>query len=164
MTAAVVDTGLDAARLRRIVDLHDRYYRAAWGFGDTFRDGVASALEAFAARYDASGDCTWVVLQGGVVEASVTIDGHDPAAAGAHLRWFVASDAVRGQGWGVRLLDAALDFCRVRGHTAVWLWTFAGLEPARHLYEKAGFELVEARRGRQWGSDVEERRYVLGLG
>ncbi|MGE0486470.1 MAG: GNAT family N-acetyltransferase [Gammaproteobacteria bacterium] len=163
---ALLDTGLDPARVQRIVTLHDDYYRRAWGFGDAFRDGVAGALADFAARYDASGDCTWVVLQDGVVEASLTIDGHDPAAtatAGAHLRWFVASDALRGQGWGARLLDAAVGFCRARGYPEVWLWTFAGLEPARHLYEKAGFVLAEARRGRQWGSEVEERRYVLTL-
>lgn len=162
-TTPRVETGLDARRVSHIVALHDAYYRAAWDFGDVFRDGVAAGLADFARRYDAARDCTWVVLLDDVVAASLTIDGADAEVDGAHLRWFVAGTALRGQGWGARLLDAAVAFCRARRYPGVWLWTFAGLEPARHLYERAGFALAETRRGRQWGSEVEERRYVLDL-
>jgi hypothetical protein len=47
------------------------------------------------------------------------------------------------------------------GYGQIYLWTFAGLDPARHLYEKAGFTLVKERTGRQWGTEVEEQRFEL---
>jgi len=82
---------------------------------------------------------------------------------GAHLRWFILSDALRGRGVGARLIDTALDSCRACGYEKVYLWTFEGLDAARHLYEKAGFRLVERQRGTQWGSEVTEQRFELAL-
>lgn len=38
-----------------------------------------------------------------------------------------------------------------------------GLNAARHLYEQAGFELVEEKRGAQWGLEVNEQRFELQL-
>jgi len=49
------------------------------------------------------------------IEASVTIDGSRTAEEGAHLRWFIASDATRGRGVGRALLREALAFCDERG-------------------------------------------------
>ena len=43
------------------------------------------------------------------------------------------------------------------------LWTFAGLDAARRLYERAGFRLAEERRGTQWGIEVTEQRFELCL-
>jgi hypothetical protein len=36
-----------------------------------------------------------------------------------------------------------------------------GLNAARHLYEKAGFSLVEQQAGTQWGTQVNEQRFEL---
>jgi hypothetical protein len=41
--------------------------------------------------------------------------------------------------------------------------SFEGLGAARHLYEKRGFRLVEQRRGKQWGTEVNEQRFLLQL-
>jgi RimJ/RimL family protein N-acetyltransferase len=54
-----------------------------------------------------------------------------------------------------------MDFCRARGYDRVYLWTFEGLDAARHLYEKAGFRLAQQQRGRQWGTEVNEQRFEL---
>jgi GNAT superfamily N-acetyltransferase len=78
---------------------------------------------------------------------------------GAHLRWFIASPEIQGKGWGGPLIDAAMDFCRDKGYEKVYLWTCEGLTPARRLYEKAGFRLVEQHVGRQWGKEVNEQRF-----
>jgi GNAT superfamily N-acetyltransferase len=80
---------------------------------------------------------------------------------GAHLRWFIVSDALRGRGVGTMLMDAAMEFCRDKGYSQTYLWTFAGLSAARRLYEKAGFVLVEERSGAQWGVEVKEQRFEL---
>ena len=43
------------------------------------------------------------------------------------------------------------------------MWTFEGLGAARHLYEKAGFRLVEEHKGTQWGSEVNEQRFECAV-
>ena len=78
---------------------------------------------------------------------------------GAHLRWFITADDVRGKGVGNALLAAAMAFCRARGYARVYLWTFDGLDAARHLYEKFGFQLAQQQRGSQWGVEVDEQRF-----
>ena len=61
------------------------------------------------------------------------------------------------------MLKAAIDFCRNQDYRQVYLWTFEGLDAARHLYEKAGFKLVEQKRAAQWGLEVNEQRFELQL-
>jgi GNAT superfamily N-acetyltransferase len=54
-----------------------------------------------------------------------------------------------GAGIGGRLLDRVLDEARRRGYVRVQLWTHAGNQRARRLYEQRGFE----RTGREKGDD-----------
>ena len=122
---------------------------------------VATELSQFLCRLDPERDGFWSAIRDGRVEGSIAIDGVKAETEGAHLRWFILSDALRAQGVGNHLLRDALAFCRKKGYSRVFLWTFKGLEPARHLYEKFGFELVEQIEGEQWGKRVPEQRYVL---
>jgi GNAT superfamily N-acetyltransferase len=62
------------------------------------------------------------------------------------------------------LLEEAIKFCRRARFNRVYLWTFGGLDEARHLYEKFGFRLCEQHEGAQWGKRVEEQLYELKLG
>ena len=39
------------------------------------------------------------------------------------------------------------------------LWTFKGLDAARHLYERNGFRLVNEYAGAQWGVNLMEQRF-----
>lgn len=143
----------------RVVELHGAYYHRHWGFGLFFEAKVATELSAFLTRYDEARDGFWTVLVDGRVEGAIAIDGLHAADPGAHLRWFIVSDALRSRGAGNLLLDAAMGFCRDKGYSKAFLWTFEGLSAARHLYEKAGFTLVEERRGAQWGIEVREQRF-----
>ncbi len=155
--------GYSAGAIGRIVELHGAYYHAHWGFGAFFEAKVARELAEFFGRYDARRDGFWTASVSGRVEGSITIDGLHAHAEGAHLRWFIVSDALRGKGAGKRLIHAAIDFCRSNGYPLVYLWTFEGLHAARHLYEAVGFQLVEQHRGTQWGTEVTEQRFVLNL-
>ncbi len=69
-------------------------------------------------------------------------------------------DGVRGAGIGNALLTAALSFADASGFDRVELWTFAGLDAARRLYEGAGFALVDEQPGRRWGGEVLEQHFV----
>ncbi len=148
----------------RVVELHGTYYHAHWGFGPFFETKVAKDLSEFITRYDETRDGFWLGLESGRVEGAIAIDGIKASDAGAHLRWFIVSDSVRGSGLGRRLIEAALRFCREKAYGKVYLWTFEGLHAARHLYEATGFELVEEHKGKQWGTEVTEQRFELQLG
>jgi GNAT superfamily N-acetyltransferase len=67
---------------------------------------------------------------------------------------------VKGSGVGRQLIEAALRFVDRHGFAETQLWTFQGLDAARHLYEQSGFALVEEYPGTQWGKEVLEQRFV----
>ena len=73
------------------------------------------------------------------------------------------SDAYHGKGVGTRLIHTAIEFCRVKKYRRVFLRTFAGLDAARHPYEKVGFKLVDQYPGTQSGTEVTEQRFELSL-
>jgi len=163
MNDVEIRKGYVPGAIGRVVDLHGTYYHAQWGFGSFFEAKVASELAEFINRYDEQRDGFWTASVGGRVEGSITIDGMHAVHEGAYLRWFIMSDVLRGKGVGNRLMGIAVDFCRSNRYKRICLWTFEGLNPAKHLYEKAGFVLVEQRRGMQWGTKVNEQRFELRL-
>ena len=163
MSHVEIVNGYLPGAIGRIAELHGTYYHEHWGFGLFFESKVATELAAFLERYDAAHDGIWLARATGRVEGSIAIDGSRATHEGAHLRWFIVSDLLRGAGVGKRLLDTAIRFCRQSGYRRVYLNTFEGLDAARRLYEGAGFSLVEQRTGTQWGTEVNEQRYELAL-
>ncbi|MGO4400452.1 bifunctional helix-turn-helix transcriptional regulator/GNAT family N-acetyltransferase [Achromobacter sp. PAB15] len=141
-----------------VASLHARYYAQTSGFGVYFERKVASELAAFAEGLPAQGKGIWLYVDGGRVLASIVIDG-DLAKRQAHLRWFIVDDALRGMGVGRALLERALAFADAH-YDETYLWTFKGLDAARHLYESAGFVLTDESEGQQWGSVVVEQRFL----
>ena len=154
-----VEKGYIPGCIGRICELHARYYNNLVGFGLPFESKVARELAEFCTRYDGLRDGLWLAIYDGQVHGSIAIDGVHADGEGAHLRWFITSDEIRGGGTGTALLSAAMDFCKIRSYQQVYLWTFAGLNSARHLYEKFGFQLVHQQRGAQWGLEVDEQRF-----
>lgn len=147
----------------RMAELHGTYYHQNWGFGLFFEAKVATELSEFLSHLDGTRDGFWTFSKNGLIEGGITIDGTKVATEGAHLRWFILSPEVRGQGFGNRLMEEAISFCRKNGYGRIYLWTFEGLHPARHLYEKFGFKLVLQNEGTQWGTKVIEQKFELNL-
>jgi GNAT superfamily N-acetyltransferase len=114
-------------------------------------------------RFHEDWDLIWTLYAHQTIEGSITIDGFSGDRRAAHLRWFIVSDRLRGRGAGHFLMKKAMDFCKARSYVTVYLWTFEGLSPARHLYEKLGFRLVEEHSGAQWGRVVKEQRFEAAL-
>jgi hypothetical protein len=56
-------------------------------------------------------------------------------------------------------MTEAVSFCDYQAYRRIFLWTFAGLDAARHLYETFGFRLVSQQEGEQWGTRVTEQRF-----
>ena len=148
----------------RVSELHAKYYSAHQNFGQFFEAKVATELSRFISNYKESKDRIWSLSVDGRIEGSITIDGSSEKENISHLRWFLVSDKLRGKGTGNYLMAQAISFCKDVGFEKVYLWTFQGLEPARHLYEKFGFKLVEEHPGAQWGTTVTEQRFELDCG
>ena len=156
-------TGYLPGSIGRVVELHGKYYAENWNFGAYFEAKVAAAMAEFSARYDPQRDATWLVLKDGRVEGSITIDGIHAESEGAHLRWFILSDVLRGNGYGHQLLNNAIRFCEERDYPSIYLQTFEGLHAARKLYEGAGFRLVHQEVGKHWGPAVNVQEFTLIL-
>lgn len=153
-------TGYRPGIIARVTEMHALYYARTSDFGQVFESVVASGLAEFGHRLDRPHNEIWSAVKGGDVVGSIAIDGDDMGPGIAHLRWFIVGDGLRGSGAGKRLLDAALAFVDEHGFAETHLWTFSGLDAARHLYETRGFTLAEEYRGSQWGSEVLEQRFV----
>ena len=163
MSNVEIVKGYIPGSIGRVAELHGTYYHEHWDFAVFFEAKVATELSEFLTRYDEKRDGFWTVSLKGRVEGSITIDGIHTEKEGAHLRWFIISDVLRGRGIGGRLIKEALNFCRSKGYKRVYLWTFEGLNAAKHLYEKNSFELVEQNKGIQWGTEVNEQRFEMSL-
>ena len=158
-----IRSGWTPGRIGCCVATHARYYAREWGFGPIFEAKVAGGMAEFMSRYDAQRDALlWAAIDGEIA-GTITIDGCDPAlpVGQAHLRWFIVSDFARGLGVGRRLFPAALVHLEEAGFASCYLTTFAGLDPARRLYESAGFALRDEAEGESWGTRVVEQVFVL---
>ena len=124
---------------------------------------MASDLASFLLRLDPERDRLWTLWRNGKLAGSIAIDGSENDGEAAHLRWFILAPDCQGRGLGRAMLDQAIAFCRCKGFGSLYLWTFAGLDAARHLYEAAGFQLVEELDQRQWGKSLREQRFDLTL-
>lgn len=140
-----------------IASLHARFYAEHWGFGAFFEKKVATELAEFAGALPADGKALWCYVENGRTLASLAIDGNI-ATGIAHLRWFIVDDALRGAGVGRQLMSRAMRFVDER-FRETYLWTFKGLDAARHLYESFGFRLSDESEGEQWGTKVVEQRF-----
>jgi GNAT superfamily N-acetyltransferase len=159
----IILTGYYPGSIGRIVELHASYYSLNWGFGLFFEARVAKEMSEFLSRFEEARDGFWIVSLNDRIEGGIAIDGIEARTDGAHLRWFIVSPEVRGQGFGHKLMKEAVSFCRTKDYGKVYLETFEGLHAARHLYEKFGFRLVQEVEGAQWGKKVTEQKFELLL-
>jgi len=161
--SAEIFAGYYPGSIGRIVELHANYYHLDWGFGLFFEARVAREMSEFLSRFHEMRDGLWLVSLKDRIEGGIAIDGIKAGTDGAHLRWFIVSPEVRGQGFGHRLMEEAISFCRKKDYTKIYLETFEGLHAARHLYEKFGFRLIQKAEGAQWGKKVVEQKFELLL-
>ena len=146
--------------LGTIIALHGQHYAQNWGFGTFFEAKVAHELAAFAGRM-ASNDLVLLTYDDEGLAASIVLDLNDPVSGerGGHLRWFICAERCRGTGIGRTLMDRAMSHADKHSNGNVWLTTFAGHEPARHLYESYGFVLKHEQEGEAWGTVVTEQEF-----
>ncbi len=141
-------TGYVPGAVGDVAALHGRYYAASHGFGVSFETRVATALGGFLEAMDERGFFAAVLDDSGRVLGSIAIDGAQSPLA--QLRWFILDDRLHGQGWGRKLMQAAMD--HAAQFQGVYLYTMAGLDAAIHLYQTYGFAETARMPDAQWGT------------
>ncbi len=81
----------------------------------------------------------------------------------AKLRLFLVEPDARGLGIGSRMVDELIGFARSAGYRKIKLWTQSVLLAARHVYARAGFELVEEEPHHSFGYDLVAETWELHL-
>ncbi len=160
-----VHEGYRPGVIGRIAEMHALYYALHFDFGEFFERQVATGVADFVPLLSNPKNRIWTAVHAGNIVGSVAIE--DKGGRGkksvAHLRWFIVDESCQGLGVGRQLIERAIAHADASGFGAVHLWTFAGLDAARALYERNGFELAEERTGDQWGKTVVEQRFVRQL-
>lgn len=156
-------SGYQPALIAGVTGMHAAFYSQNYGFGALFERKVASEMSEFMGRIDAPLNAVFSAYNGKKLLGSVSIDGEDLGSKTAHLRWFIVSPEARGLGVGKGLMARAMKFVDEMAFQQTCLWTFKGLDTARHLYERFGFELFEEKTGSQWGIQMVEQQFRRAL-
>lgn len=155
--------GYTPTLIGQVVSMHAAYYAERVGFGLEFEAKVAREMAEFMQRLGHPSNALWWAAIEGRIAASIAIDGEPSPQKPAILHWFIVDPALQGQGVGRRLMDDAMAFCDAAGFPGVELSTFAGLDAARSLYERAGFVLTSEQPGNSWGREVFEQTFLRKL-
>jgi GNAT superfamily N-acetyltransferase len=156
-------SGYVPGAIGRITELHATYYKMHSDFDLFFESKVATELSEFLNRFTPVHDGFWLAMMNDKIVGAVAIDGSGAKTSGARLRWFIVDPKYQGRGVGKKLLSEAIIFCKKARICRIYLYSFAGLDPARHLYEKFGFVLCEEKEDNTWGRTVTEQTFELFL-
>ena len=145
----------------KIIQLHAVYYHENWGFDVSFETQEGKELSEFIRDFKEGRDGFWVAELNKTFAGSIAIDGRDAEKEGARLRWLIVEPRFHGNGIGTLLVKEAVQFCKKAGYRRIVLWTFEGLQAARHVYEKQGFRLAMEKKHQQWGQYINEQMFEL---
>jgi DNA-binding MarR family transcriptional regulator/GNAT superfamily N-acetyltransferase len=136
-----------------VVHRHGALYAQEYGWDTTFEALVARIVADFVDKHDSAREAGWIAeLDGERAGAVFCVRGSDEKTA--KLRLLIVEPGARGHGIGRRLVEECLSFARSRSYTAMELWTNDVLTAARHIYTKAGFELVKSEPHHSFGHDL----------
>ena len=134
-----------------VVHRHGALYAQEYGYDEQFEALVAEIAAKFIQNFDAKRERCWIAEKAGEIVGSVFLVKKSKTLA--KLRLLLVEPSARGLGIGKRLVDECIRFARQASYKKIVLWTQSELPAARHLYQQAGFRLVEEKPHRSWGRD-----------
>lgn len=128
---------------------------------EIWKNYLTQGVIALVERFDPEKDCMLILECDGNASGCIAITHTENRVA--QLRYFFLEPELRGLGAGTKLLNVALEFCRQKNYSRVFLWTVSAQESARILYKNAGFAITETSENENWGTPVVEERWDLDL-
>lgn len=144
-----------------VVQRHGVLYTEEYGWDETFEGLVAEIVAHFIKNFDPKHERCWIAEKEGQNIGSVFLVKKDETTA--KLRLMLVEPKARGLGIGSRLTDECIRFARQAGYTRIVLWTNSILTAARHMYAKAGFQLIEEEAHHSFGKDLMGETWELNL-
>jgi DNA-binding MarR family transcriptional regulator/GNAT superfamily N-acetyltransferase len=147
----------EAGDLGWVVARNAAIYAAEYGWDDAYEALVARIVADYVEHRDPDHERAWIAELAGVPVGCVfcvRADRSESPPRTAKLRLLLVEPSARGLGIGARLVDECLRYATRAGYQRMVLWTNDVLTQARHIYQRAGFELVETEKHHSFGHDL----------
>jgi DNA-binding MarR family transcriptional regulator/GNAT superfamily N-acetyltransferase len=138
-------------------------YAEEYGFDDTFEALVAEIVADFLTGFDAKRERCWIAELDGQNVGHIFLVKHPTEPSTAKLRLLLVEPSARGLKLGSTLVEECVNFARAAGYKKITLWTQSILTTARHVYQNAGFRLVEEQANFKFGRDLASQTWELDL-